>query len=72
MQSIRVIGVPGFQSDADRGPVQAESARSETEDGARIAIVGLAGSCRAHQKPADRRSVPVIARSSQRIIPVRQ
>ena len=37
MQSIRVIVVPGFQSDADRGPVQAESVCSETEDGARIA-----------------------------------
>ena len=72
MQSIRVIGVPGFQNDADRGPVQVESVCSETEDGSRIAIVGPAGSCRAHQKPADRRSVPVIARSDWGIILVRR
>ncbi|MCT6837491.1 MAG: hypothetical protein M3036_07550, partial [Bifidobacteriales bacterium] len=64
MQSIRVLGVPVFQNDADWGPVQAESVCSETEDGARIAIAGPAGSCRAHQKSADRRSVPAIARGS--------
>ena len=60
----------GFQNDADRGPVQVESVCSETEDGSRIAIVGPAGSCRAHQKSADRRPVPLIAPSGWGIIPV--
>ena len=72
MQSIRVLGVPVFQNDADRGPVQAEPACGGTEDGARIAIADPAGSCRTHQKSADRRSVPAIARGSQRINPVRR
>ena len=72
MQSIRVLGVPVFQNDADRGPVQAEPACGGTEDGTRIAIADPAGSCRTHQKSADRRSVPAIARDSQRINPVRR
>ena len=72
MQSIRVLGVPVFQNDADRGPVQAEPACGGTEDGARIAIADPASSCRTHQKSADRRSVPAIARDSQRINPVRR
>lgn len=60
MRRVRVIGAPGLWNDADKGPVQAESACGETEDSTRIAIVCPAGSCRAHYESADRRPVLVI------------